>query len=138
MSPCLRRTLLASAISSLASSALWAQEAPRLDDMVVTASGFEQQITNAPASISVVSREELERGHYQSVTDALRDVPGVIITGGGAGDNGQDISIRGMPSQYTLILVDGARRIPASPVPTVAPGLSKTGYRHYRPLSVLK
>lgn len=43
MSPCLRRTLLASAISSLASSALWAQETPHLDDMVVTASGFEQQ-----------------------------------------------------------------------------------------------
>ncbi|WGI24499.1 ligand-gated channel protein [Halomonas alkaliantarctica] len=107
MSPYLRRSLLASAISTLASGALWAQEAPRLDDMVVTASGFEQQITNAPASISVVSREELERGHYQNVTDALRDVPGVIITGGGAGDNGQDISIRGMPSQYTLILVDG-------------------------------
>ena len=39
--------------------------------------------------------------------DALRDVPGVIVTGGGAGDNGHDISIRGMPSQYTLILVDG-------------------------------
>ena len=75
--------------------------------MVVTASGFEQQIANAPASISVVSREELERGHYQSLTDALRNVPGVIVTGGGAGDNGHDISIRGMPSQYTLILVDG-------------------------------
>jgi outer membrane receptor for ferrienterochelin and colicins len=107
MSPCLRRTLLASAVSSLASGALWAQEAPRLDDMVVTASGFEQQITNAPASISVVSREQLERGYYQNVTDALRDVSGVIVTGGGAGDNGHDISIRGMPSQYTLILVDG-------------------------------
>nr|WP_298968953.1 ligand-gated channel protein [uncultured Halomonas sp.] len=107
MSPCLRRTLLASAVSSLASGALWAQEAPRLDDMVVTASGFEQQITNAPASISVVSKDQLERGYYQNVTDALRDVPGVIVTGGGAGDNGHDISIRGMPSQYTLILVDG-------------------------------
>jgi len=55
----------------------------------------------------VISREELERGHYQNVTDALRDVPGVVVTGGGAGDNGNDISIRGMPSQYTLILVDG-------------------------------
>ena len=55
----------------------------------------------------MISREELERGHYQNVTDALRDVPGVVVTGGGAGDNGNDISIRGMPSQYTLILVDG-------------------------------
>ncbi|BCB08897.1 iron-regulated outer membrane virulence protein [Vreelandella venusta] len=107
MSSRLRRTLLAGAISSLASSGVLAQETPRLDDVVVTASGFEQQISSAPASISVISREELERGHYQNVTDALRDVPGVIVTGGGAGDRGNDISIRGMPSQYTLILVDG-------------------------------
>lgn len=107
MSTRLRRTLLAGAMSSLASSAVLAQETPRLDDVVVTASGFEQQISSAPASISVISREELERGHYQNVTDALRDVPGVIVTGGGAGDRGNDISIRGMPSQYTLILVDG-------------------------------
>lgn len=107
MSSRLRRTLLAGAISSLASSAVLAQETPRLDDVVVTASGFEQQITSAPASISVISREELERGHYQNITDALRDVPGVVVTGGGAGDRGNDISLRGMPSQYTLILVDG-------------------------------
>ncbi|UYV18338.1 ligand-gated channel protein [Halomonas qaidamensis] len=107
MSTRLRRALLSSAISSLACSALWAQETPRLDDVVVTASGFEQQITSAPASISVISREELERGHYQNITDALRDVPGVVVTGGGAGDRGNDISLRGMPSQYTLILVDG-------------------------------
>lgn len=103
----LHRSLLASAISSLAVSSVWAQESPALENMVVTASGFEQQISNAPASISVLTREQLERGHYQNVTDALRDVPGVIVTGGGAGDNGNDISIRGMPAQYTLILVDG-------------------------------
>jgi outer membrane receptor for ferrienterochelin and colicins len=107
MSLRLRRTLLASAISSLACGAVAAQETPQLNDIVVTASGFEQQISSAPASISVISREELERGHFQNVTDALRDVPGVVVTGGGAGDNGNDISIRGMPSQYTLILVDG-------------------------------
>lgn len=107
MSLRLRRTLLASAISSLACGAVAAQETPQLNDIVVTASGFEQQISSAPASISVISREELERGHFQNVTDALRDVPGVVVTGGGRGDNGNDISIRGMPSQYTLILVDG-------------------------------
>lgn len=107
MSSRLRRTLLASAISSLACGAAVAQETPQLNDIVVTASGFEQQISSAPASISVISREELERGYYQNVTDALRDVPGVVVTGGGRGDGGNDISIRGMPSQYTLILVDG-------------------------------
>ncbi|GGC88280.1 ligand-gated channel protein [Vreelandella lutescens] len=107
MSSRVRRSLLASVISSLACGAAVAQETPKLSDIVVTASGFEQHISSAPASISVISREELERGYYQNVTDALRDVPGVVVTGGGRGDGGNDISIRGMPSQYTLILVDG-------------------------------
>ncbi|WP_136068157.1 ligand-gated channel protein [Modicisalibacter radicis] len=84
-----------------------AQQASELDEVVVTAAGYEQLTKNAPASISVLEREDLEDRYYQNVTDALRDVPGVIVTGGGAGDNGADISIRGMPSQYTLILVDG-------------------------------
>lgn len=106
----LHRSLLTSAISSLACGAVLAQEAPRLNDIVVTASGFEQQVTDAPASITVINREQLERGHFSDVTDALRTVPGVIVTGGGAGDDGHDISMRGMPAQYTLILVDGRPR----------------------------
>lgn len=78
-----------------------------MNDIVVTAAGFEQQVTDAPASISVLTREDIERGYYRNITDALRDVPGVIVTGGGSGDNGYDISIRGMPADYTLILIDG-------------------------------
>lgn len=40
------------------------------------------------------------------MTDALKDVPGVVVTGGGSSS---DISIRGMASQYTLFLVNGKR-----------------------------
>ncbi|WP_432698205.1 ligand-gated channel protein [Marinobacterium sp. YM272] len=86
-----------------------ADESIQLDDLVVTASGFEQEITTAPASISVISSEELETRAYTDLTDALRSTPGVTVTGGGAGDNGVDISLRGMPASYTLLLVDGKR-----------------------------
>lgn len=78
-----------------------------LNDVVVTASGHEQQVKNAPASISVIDREALENKHYRDITDALKDVPGVMVTGGGSS---QDISLRGMGSKYTLILVDGKRQ----------------------------
>ncbi len=83
-----------------------------LDTVVVTASGFEQDIKQAPASISVVTREELEQGAFRDLTDALRTIEGVSITGAAAqaGGGGQDISIRGMPGAYTLILVDGKRQ----------------------------
>ena len=76
------------------------------ETLVVTATGFEQKIQNAPASISVISKEQIEDKAYRDITDALKDVPGVVVTGGGSSS---DISIRGMSSQYTLLLVDGRR-----------------------------
>lgn len=74
--------------------------------MVVTATGFQQKIQDAPASISVITKQQIEDKAYRDVTDALKDVPGVVVTGGASSS---DISIRGMSSQYTLFLVDGKR-----------------------------
>ena len=41
------------------------------------------------------------------MTDALVEVPGVVVTGGA---DRQDISLRGMGAKYTLILIDGKRQ----------------------------
>jgi outer membrane receptor for ferrienterochelin and colicins len=76
-------------------------------DIVVTAAGYEQSTIDAPASISVITRERLEEAPYRQVTDALLDVPGVSVVPGEG--NSRDISIRGMGAAYTLILVDGRR-----------------------------
>ncbi|MBQ0821780.1 TonB-dependent receptor [Microvirga sp. HBU67558] len=78
-----------------------------LDQVVVTASGFEQTVKDAPASISVITREELEKGSFRDLADALREVQGVTVTGVA---NEKDIFIRGLPGTYTLILVDGKRQ----------------------------
>ena len=84
------------------------EQTTRADEIVVTASGGrEQQVKNAPASISVLTREDLDRLPYREVTDALLEIPGVTVTPGEG--NSRDISIRGMAPQYTLILVDGKR-----------------------------
>ena len=91
-----------------ASGAVWGEEGGHeLGQVSVTAGGYIEQVDDAPASISVIDREQIEARFYQDTTDALRDVPGVIVTGGGSGDRGTDIVIRGMPSSYTLIMVDG-------------------------------
>lgn len=84
-----------------------AAEAERLGSIVVTATGFEQNVAEAPASITVVTREELEKGTFRDLTDALREVQGVTVTGTA---NEEDIYIRGLPGVYTLILVDGKRQ----------------------------
>jgi outer membrane receptor for ferrienterochelin and colicins len=58
------------------------QELNQLETIVVTASGFEQDIKKAAASISVLSQEEINKKAYRDVTDALKDIPGVVVTGG--------------------------------------------------------
>ena len=107
------RTQLAAALCAAGfgvAQPAWAQSADSaktLDTVVVTASGYEQQIQDAPASISVITREDLDKKFYRDINDALVDVPGVIVTGGG---DRQDISLRGMGPKYTLILIDGKRQ----------------------------
>lgn len=82
------------------------QDISQLETIVVTASGFDEEIKRAAASIAVLSQEEINKKAYRDVTDALKDIPGVIITGGGSSS---DISIRGMGSAYTVIMVDGKK-----------------------------
>lgn len=76
-------------------------------DIVVTATTREQSVIDAPASISVITAEQLAKRPIADLTDALRDVEGINITGA---SNARDIYIRGMPGAYTLLLVDGIRQ----------------------------
>ncbi len=46
-----------------------------LSTIVVSAAGFEQDIKNAPASISVVTKEDIEKKNATSIADLLADVP---------------------------------------------------------------
>ncbi len=81
-----------------------------LATLVVSAAGYEQKITDAPASISVINKEELEKKPYMTLLDAVRELEGVDI--GETNDKtGQgSISMRGMGGDYTLVLVDGKRQ----------------------------
>ncbi len=113
------RTLLFASITALLPlSPAFAQDAMPdgsadahdFDAVVVTAAGFEQKITDAPASISVITREELVKRPYVTLIDAVRELEGVDV-GETSDKTGQKtISMRGMGPDYTLILIDGRRQ----------------------------
>ncbi|MDG2528969.1 TonB-dependent receptor domain-containing protein [Caulobacter endophyticus] len=84
-----------------------AEEATAVSQVVVTPTAGEQSLQDAPATISVVTREVLERRPIQDLSDALRGEPGVNV--GGIGMTRRGISLRGMPVEHTLVLVDGRR-----------------------------
>lgn len=100
-------TALTTPAIALAQTAGTADAPYVLAPITITAGGFEQLVEDAPASVSVISGEELAKGNITSLSDALKQVQGVVTTGSA---NEEDIFIRGLPGQYTLILVDGKRQ----------------------------
>lgn len=101
-------TLSLSVAMSLPAYAAENEPVYQLDEVVVTASGFEQNIADAPGSITVITKEEINRRGYTDLGSILADVEGVDVRGSSTGIMGaENISIRGLSSDYTLILVDG-------------------------------
>ena len=81
-----------------------------LDEVVVTAAGFAQVMREAPASITIITREDLQTKPWHGLAEALADVEGVDVGAAVDKTGAPSISIRGMPSDYTLILIDGRRQ----------------------------
>jgi outer membrane receptor for ferrienterochelin and colicins len=76
----------------------------QLATFVVSASGYEQNVPEAPATITVITAEDIGRKSYTDITDVLKNVPGVFIDGGGSN---QSILMRGLGADYVLFLIDG-------------------------------
>ncbi|PZQ20977.1 MAG: TonB-dependent receptor [Sphingopyxis macrogoltabida] len=76
------------------------------EEIVVSATGYALNVQDAPASISVITAEEIKQRSYTDITDVLANVPGVHIQGGGVE---QSVMVRGMSADYTLFLIDGRR-----------------------------
>ena len=104
-------------LAGFASLSAKASEAKHTETMVVTASQYETAIKNAPASISVITREEIDKLPATDISTALESVAGVHV----ARTTGAEprIIIRGLQNQnsangnYTLFLING-RRISSS------------------------
>jgi outer membrane receptor protein involved in Fe transport len=76
--------------------------------VVVTASRREEQLRNAPATMSVIAREKITHGGGQTVTDLLRHVPGVNVSQTSARDvNVTPRAATGTLSDSLLVLLDG-------------------------------
>ena len=95
-----------------ACTATLAQNEPeQIEEIVVSASASAQTLRQAPAAMSVISREQLLERPVRDVLDAVRESVGVTLSS--TGFTRRSINIRGMDSSHTLFLVDG-RRVNAS------------------------
>lgn len=79
---------------------------------VYSASKYEQKVTEAPSSVSVITSDEIKRYGYRSLAEILQSVRGFLVT---YDRNYNYVNVRGfgIPGDYNsriLVLVDGHRQ----------------------------
>lgn len=81
-----------------------------LDEVVVTATTTPRTLKNTNASVSVITKEEIENNHYDTLSDALEHIPNInsvkFADGAGFEISGESsMTIRG--TSKALVVVDG-------------------------------
>ena len=78
-----------------------------VEQVVVSATRFDIPLDQSPASVSVISAEELEQKQIERVSDALREVPGLSVVQTGTAGQLTSVFMRGLPSQDMQVLLNG-------------------------------
>src|SRR5690554_6287717 len=110
----LSRTVSAVLLAGISTGAVAAST--NLDQIVVTATRVPTSVKNTGSSVSVITREEIELKQFQTLSDALKSVPGLHVSESGGRGAQTSVFARGTNSNHTLILVDGIEmNDPSSP-----------------------
>ncbi len=78
-----------------------------LPELVVSATGAETPEDELAASITVITKEDIDRNQYQTVVDVLKAVPGMNIVQSGGPGKQTSVFMRGTNSNHVLVLIDG-------------------------------
>lgn len=92
-----------------------------LDEIVVTATRTPTKTSNIIAQTRVIDSEELQRYQGQTVTDVLKNQPGMNISQSGGTGTVSNFYMRGYDSKQVLVIIDGIRY---SSISTGAPALN--------------
>jgi len=90
------------AVSSTASG-----EEAESERIIVSATRIDVPLDQSPASVSVVTSQDIEVKQIERVSDALREVPGLSVVQTGSAGQLTSVFTRGLRSEHTQVLLDG-------------------------------
>ncbi len=111
----MRKQLVGVALASgcmVVASAAGTNDQPAGIEVVVTATREARSTAQVPASVSVITAEQIEKANYVSVVDALKDLEGVTFRSTAGNASSSEISMRGFGENSNgrvLILINGRR-----------------------------
>lgn len=85
------------------------EEPVELGPVVVTATKTEVPLKNVAASVTVITKEEIEARQVTDVPTLLRDIPGLNVTQVGSRGGVASVFPRGGNSNFNLVLIDGVK-----------------------------
>jgi vitamin B12 transporter len=77
------------------------------EEVIVSATRFDIPLDQSPASVSVITSEDIEQKQIQRVSNALREVPGLSVVQTGTAGQLTSVFTRGLRSEHTQVLLDG-------------------------------
>lgn len=80
-----------------------------LEEMIVTANRYAQTANESLASVSVITREDIEQSAAYDLPELLAGQAGVVIRSSGPYGQQTSLFLRGSNSNHVLILVDGVK-----------------------------
>ena len=104
-----RKAALAAAISFSLFSNAQAEQVKPLGPVVVTATRSEVPVDEALASVTVLTRADIEQSQAPDLIDLLARQVGIDIARTGGPGQASTVFMRGSNSNHTLVLVDGIR-----------------------------
>lgn len=102
----LAKTPIALAIFSIC-SASFAADDQNLDSVVVTANNTPQNIGSVTSNVTVITAEDIANHQYQTLQDAMRQVPGLTTYSNGGLGTTTSLFMRGMGGKNILVLQNG-------------------------------
>lgn len=103
-----RSIVIPAALAACLPFSLFAEE-PDTETVIVTATRTAQTVDETLASVTVITRNDIERSQAQSVQDLLRGVPGLSVSNSGGPGKATSVFLRGTESDHVLVLIDGIK-----------------------------
>jgi len=95
------------ALDAVRSTSTNQEEAAESQPVIVSATRTDIPLDRSPASVSVISSDDLEQKQIERVSDALREVPGLNVVQTGTPGQLTSIFMRGLPSEDMQVLLNG-------------------------------
>jgi len=103
----MKKTTVQAALLTLLTPTITLAATSQIAPIIVTAHNAQESAQVVTAKMHVISRQQIEEKQYQTLDDALQELPGFFSTRNGGLGSATSVMLRGQSAKHILVLQDG-------------------------------